>query len=217
MTKIANDPECAQFQRKLLAARTRWEREVITNAFANRTAPGHGNGGKEKVLYLVRGGAWLDKIRREIQQFQKRLDARRLNGRTGQRTLWLPAIIDRPRKITLKIYAATSTRSVNRASARAFAKKGVPLNGNVQIFEGSSMRKFVVRSRTGATYRLRIRYKGGKIDYVGFTNWAVCVCESKEAFPKLRKSKGPLAYKDDAQPGAAYRHGKTTLYYVDPD
>lgn len=213
--KKDGDTRCVQLQRRLLAARMRWEREVIANAFASRTAPGHGRRGTEKVLYLVCGGGWLDTIEREICQFRTRLDECGLTGRKGMRLLWLPTIIYRPQKITLKKYAATSTRAVSLASARAFAKKGVPLNTADQVFVEASTRSFVVRSRTGTTYRLKVRHRGGKVDYVGFTSWAVCVCRSKERLPKLRKSKDPRDVDFDGYIGAVYRHGNATLYSVE--
>lgn len=211
MTKNDADFRWGQFQRKLLAARILWEQETKANAFATRTAKGNGKRSVEKVLYFVCGGVWLDKMKREIKQFQKQLDSHGPSGRARKRSMWLPNIIDRPRRIRLMTYAATSTREISRTSAKAFAKKGTPLNADGQAFDGPSTRKFMARSRTGTAYRLRVRNKDGQIDYISFTNWVVCVCKSKDALPKLRKAKNLFQYRDGEPTDALFKHGQTTL------
>lgn len=177
-----------KLRNKLIDARERWleiikEKQIQQNEIdtLDRRSP-------EKVLYLACEGDWWKEIKEEMFSFEKRI--KRSTKKHQRKALWIPTAIEFPSRVQAKEYFAKSIRKVSFAQATAFAKK----SGWQQPLERK--KRYLIKGRTGKSYKLKVVTNDKPIEYLPFTDWAVCICKDENSIPKWERKKLPPSSDD---------------------
>lgn len=199
---IDTDRNLKELLRELVDARKRWNDIIVQHLITDRYAQGATLRSPKKTLYLVGYGEWWREIQAEMDAIKKKIAQSGYTGAKRPRTLWMPTVIERARKITLKIYPARSVRTVSRDEAVKFSKKA---RKSEKLDEGQN-NQYEIVSITGRNYRLKITRKTEKI-YLPFSEWAVCLCRGGK-IPILKKTRREFFDVKELQKNAlcSYRH-----------
>ncbi|MEW6562806.1 MAG: hypothetical protein AB1400_06190 [Pseudomonadota bacterium] len=175
----------------LRTARERWLESVLENLILTRTASGNHSSRNKKCLYVARDGDWWERVKLDISKFENRIREVAPNAKSRPRSLWVPAYIENPKQVSLRVYTAISTRGLSHSQARAFAKKLQHKEHLPSHFE------YKARSITGRNYKLRVSYgKNCRVCTIGFSEWVVCICRDEKSVPRLRKRKNMSPFRN---------------------
>lgn len=194
-----------KLRNRVISARARWEKIAKKHSVAKRPATGKNERSQAKILYIAHYGKWFDEMKKEILVLQNKIKKAGYVGAKKPRTLWLPTVIENPRKIQLNIYPAQSVRKITAIQARRFIKKAgcetnISRNG-----------QYVLKSFTGRNYKIRVTY-GQESNDVRFTEWALCIYHKESSLPPLRRRKEQLSDFGSEHKGAICSYKNSALY-----
>lgn len=206
--KIDNSTEQRSYnklRKQIAEARARWEKTIQENLITKRTAQGGSERSPQKILYIARSGGWFDELKNEVSALQAKIKRAGYTGAMKPRAIWLPTIIENPKKITLVTYQAISNRKITLSQARASAKKA-GLNKRL-----SDKKIYTKKSTTGINYKLRSTDGIHKV-YHGFSEWALCICHDEKSLPQLKKAHGKPSLNEKLRKGSLCSTERSALF-----
>lgn len=196
-----------KLRNELAVARSRWEFIIGKNCIKKLTAQGNADRSPMKTLYVSVRGDWWEDVQDEMQRFQEKIRRHGYSGSSKPRALWMPTTIINPKNVRLCIYGATSVRTVSKSQATTFARTKSNYSGLIP-----ECKKYIIRSTGTRNYKLKITSNLDAVTYGGFTDWAICLCESKTSLPKITKGHDLSVSSEAEFIGAICVHGHSALF-----
>lgn len=172
---------------EVLVSRLRWQKDVEANVIKQYSTKGIGKRSQLKTIYICCSGAWSDKLLKDVQRLQSKVSLFEKLKLKGFRDLWIPSVVDNVDHIELDVYRAVSTRQVELAEARSFARKAGLVGTLTSEDKDKNKKSYVIKAITGRDYRLKCFNEKG-LNILIFTDWIVCLYNKSTSIPIFQEN-----------------------------